>query len=212
MLKHTGTVLPAAVVAVLMAVLTATSSLAATGGVREPLAAAPTVKVTPGGPFTATSGKVTFGLGGSAYTCGSSKATGTFKKSGSGTHIGRINTFKFSGCKGVTGLSFTITPTLPWYINVTGFDQTKGQVLGTISSIIATVSFSSCSFTVAGTSATAGGTNKFVYTNSTGGLDLLATGGNLHAWNVSGCLGLISNGDPASYSADYSVKPVQTIS
>jgi hypothetical protein len=226
MFKHAGTVAAAGAPVVLMVILTATSSLAAAGAVRGSAAGAvrgpaagavrgpqaADVKVSPGGPFTATSGKVTFTVAGNAYSCGSSKATGSFKKRGSGTHIGRINSLAFSKCKEPTGISFTITGIFPWYINVTGINQGKGEVSGTISSMKATVAATGCSFTVAGASASVGGTAKMTYTNSTAELSVLASGGTLHVWDVSGCLGVVSNGDPASYNAVYTVNPAQTIS
>ena len=52
---------------------------------------------------------------------------------------------------------------------------------------------------------------KVTYTNSTGKLALLGPGGTLHAWAVSGCLGLINDGDPAQASGSLTVSPTQTI-
>jgi hypothetical protein len=174
------------------------------------------VKVSPGGKFTATSGTVTFTDTAShtALSCGSSKGTGVFKKGSqsSGTHIGRINSFAFSKCNGPSGLSLTINGTFPWYINITEINTAKGEATGTISSISGTVSTTGCSFTVAGTSGNVGGTADIIYTNSTAKLDVIASGSTLHVWNVSGCLGLVNNGDPVAYTADYTVKPPQTIS
>jgi hypothetical protein len=186
--------------------VTATSSLAATTG---------GLTVSPGGPFTATSGTVTVVVSstGSKLTCTSSKATGVFKKGSglSGTHIGRFKTFTFSKCTGPDGLSFTITPTLPWYINITSINMAQGVADGTISSISATVSAPGCSFVVAGTSASEGGTTGITYTNSTAHLDVTEANSTLHIWDVSGCFGLVADGDTISYSADYTVNPPQTI-
>jgi hypothetical protein len=39
----------------------------------------------------------------------------------------------------------------------------------------------------------------------------LATGGNLHFYSVSGCLGLFINGDPVTLSATFTVSPKQAI-
>ena len=36
-------------------------------------------------------------------------------------------------------------------------------------------------------------------------------GGNLHIYNVTGCFGLVTNGDPASLTNSFTVTPVQTI-
>jgi hypothetical protein len=82
---------------------------------------------------------------------------------------------------------------------------------GTITGLEATVSGTGCSATIAGTSATTTGTVRATYTNSTGVLKVLPTGGTLHAYNVSGCFGLINNGDPISMSASYKVAPKQTM-
>jgi hypothetical protein len=74
------------------------------------------------------------------------------------------------------------------------------------------VSSSICSFVVDGTGATSNnGLVKIKYTNGTHVLKILATGGNLHLYNVSGCLGLVSSGDAGSISGSYKVSPAQTI-
>jgi hypothetical protein len=49
------------------------------------------------------------------------------------------------------------------------------------------------------------------YTNSTAKMNILTTGGNLHFYNVSGCLGLFRNGDSVTFSASYTLSPAQTI-
>ena len=47
-------------------------------------------------------------------------------------------------------------------------------------------------------------------TNSTG--ELATTGaGNLHIYNVKGCVGLIGSGDGTSFKGFYTVSPKQTI-
>jgi len=40
---------------------------------------------------------------------------------------------------------------------------------------------------------------------------VLAKGGNLHIYEVSGCFGLINSGDGSTYSAVNAVSPAQTI-
>src|SRR5215472_2504969 len=52
---------------------------------------------------------------------------------------------------------------------------------------------------------------SFNSTTSTGALKVLTTGGNLHIYSVSGCFGLIRSGDPATFSATYTVSPKQAI-
>jgi hypothetical protein len=52
---------------------------------------------------------------------------------------------------------------------------------------------------------------KVTYTNSTHKLKVLASGGTLHVWNVSGCAGLINSGDATTFVGTYLVSPAQTI-
>jgi hypothetical protein len=64
---------------------------------------------------------------------------------------------------------------------------------------------------VAGATASSTGTVKVTYTNSTGKLTTLTSGGNLHVFNVKGCAGLINSGDATTFSGSYAVSPKQTI-
>jgi hypothetical protein len=74
------------------------------------------------------------------------------------------------------------------------------------------LTFPGCTAVIDGTSGTASdGTVKLRYTNSTGRLRLLTTGGNLHFYNVRGCAGLVNTGDPATISARFTVSPKQAI-
>jgi hypothetical protein len=50
------------------------------------------------------------------------------------------------------------------------------------------------------------------YDPATGQLKILKTGGNLHAYNVSGCFGLYVNGNAMTLSGTYTVTPKQNIS
>jgi hypothetical protein len=70
----------------------------------------------------------------------------------------------------------------------------------------------SCAGVIDGTSATASdGVLKFSYTDSTGGLKLLTSGGNLHYYNVRGCAGLFDTGNPATLGATLVLSPKQVI-
>jgi hypothetical protein len=83
---------------------------------------------------------------------------------------------------------------------------------GTISGIHLTISSSVCSATIDGTSGTAhNGMVKVTYANATHKLKILAAGGNLHVYNVSGCLSLINNNDAGSITSTYAVSPAQKI-
>jgi hypothetical protein len=206
MRNRIGAVLLIGAAAVLAVGLSATSSFAASPG----------WIITPGGAFTATAGKTTLAdtVTGNALSCKSSKAAGTFK-SGSGLpgkNIGSISSFSFSNCTGPLGLTFTVTASaFPWSVNFTGFKKSGGLVTGTITGIHATLSGPECSTVVDGTRATADdGQVRFSFNGST--LKILPTGGNLHVYNVSGCLGLLNSGDAVSYAATYTVTPEQHIS
>jgi hypothetical protein len=49
------------------------------------------------------------------------------------------------------------------------------------------------------------------YTNGTHVLKILASGGNLHIYNVKGCFGLIKSGDKSAFTGSYKITPGQTI-
>jgi hypothetical protein len=176
---------------------------------------AATWTVKPGGAITAKTTKTTLKdtKTGNSLTCTSSTAKATLKKGSglSGTAIGSITSVTFGGCSGPLGLTFTVkTSHLPWKLNATSY--ASGVTHGTITGIHATLTGPSCSATVDGTSATANnGKVSVTYTNSSGALKVLTTGGNLHIYKVSGCAGLIGSGDASTFSATYTVTPKQTI-
>jgi len=69
-----------------------------------------------------------------------------------------------------------------------------------------------CSAVVNGTSGTtADGVVAVSYANTPGRLTIHTAGGNLHWYHVSGCAGLLGDGDPATLSAAYAVSPKQEI-
>jgi hypothetical protein len=176
---------------------------------------AATWTVKPGGSITGKAGKTTLKdtKTGQSLSCASSTAKGTVKSGSglSGTGIGSISSISFSTCTGPLGLTFTVTPGhLPWKLNAVSF--ASGVTHGTITGIHAKLSGTGCSATVDGTGATANnGKVSATYTNSTGVLKVLTTGGNLHVYNVSGCAGLINSGDPTTFSGSYTISPKQTI-
>jgi hypothetical protein len=78
---------------------------------------------------------------------------------------------------------------------------------GNISSVDATLSGSLCS-------ATATGSVDASYSNSTGVLTLKPVSGSGHTLKISGvngCLGLINNGDTATFTGAFTLSPKQTI-
>jgi hypothetical protein len=198
--------------------------LAATLGVTPALATATaTWTIRPGSAMTARSGKATLDDTGSGnfFACKSLSASGTLK-SGSelpGAAAGSISAVGFHTCTSPLGtvrprrvnLIFTIRATdLPWHVNLSA--SNNGAVTGTISGVRIRVETSGCRWVLDGTSGSASdGVIGFSYTNSTGKLALLTTGGNLHVYDVLGCFGVINNGDPFTISATFTVNPRQTI-
>jgi len=199
-------------------ILVATAAAAALGLSALPASAATsatTYKVTPGGSFTGKSGTTTLTdtNTGTQLVCKSAAASGTLK-SGSGlagAGLGSIKTISFTTCTGPLGLTFTVKPAhLPWTLNATSYKS--GVTKGTITGIHATLSGTGCTATVDGTSATAdNGKVAITYTNSSAKLAVLAAGGNLHVYNVSGCAGLLNSGDASTFVASFAVSPKQTI-
>jgi hypothetical protein len=173
--------------------------------------------VRPGGSVSLESGRLvlTDTKTKSNIVCSSSRFNGTIKSGSglSGTGIGSIAAGSFTHCDNSLGPSFVLTATdLPWQLNLTGYRAAKGVATGSISHVQITVSGPSCSAVIDGTSGTASdGVVTFHYTNSTAQLKPLATGGNLHFYEVSGCLGLFDNGDPVTVSATLTVSPKQVI-
>jgi hypothetical protein len=206
-------ILFAACAAALVAALGVTTALAAT-----------TWSIRPGGAITAKSGTATFNdtKTGGLFTCTSLSARGTLKTGSGlpGTHAGSISAVGFGRCTSPLGrfrgprvaIVWTVRATgLPWHLNLVSDDH--GAVRGTISHMQIKVSFVSvCSAVIDGTGGTAvDGIVTFRYANGTGHLTVLAAGGNLHAYNVSGCAGLVNNGDPVTISATFTLNPKQKI-
>jgi hypothetical protein len=175
--------------------------------------AAATWSVSPGGAFEL-HGKIGLEDTRDSTTLVTCEATlGGTLKSGSGlkgTGIGSIKTVTLSSCTGLAGATFTLTARgLPWTINALSYSG--GTSTGSISGIKLGVSTTSCSSTVAGTSANSPGTEKFRYSNSTHKITLLPTTSNMHFWDVSGCLGLLNDGDGAALTGTLTSSPTQTI-
>jgi hypothetical protein len=201
-----------------------TSSLVLTGattalvigvaaGVALAVTTAPEIDVSPAGKITASAGKTTLTdtKTGAVLTCASSSSSGTINAEADPT-VGTITALTFSNCTGPLGLTFMVTNSnFPWKLTASAFSSSTGVTTGKISGIKSLLSGPSCSANVAGTTATTPGTVKVTYTNSSGVLKVLTTGGTLHVWNVSGCAGLINSGDPTTFSGSYTISPKQTV-
>ena len=180
------------------------------------LAVAITFSISPGGAITAKAGttKLHDVNTNQNLQCTSSSSSGTLKKGHgiSGTNLGSITKLSFSGCTGPLGLTFTVTNSgFPWTLHGTAFNATSGVTTGNITGIKSKLTGTGCSATVGGATAGSAGKVKVTYTNSTHKLKVLATGGNLHVFNVNGCAGLINNGDATQFTGTYVVSPAQKI-
>jgi hypothetical protein len=208
-LKRAGGVLVMSAALAGLIGLGAGSAIAATGS-----GTTATWTVKPGGAITAKAGVTTLTdtKTGSKLTCQSSSGKGSLKSGSglSGTGIGSISALSFSTCTGPLNLTFTVKTThFPWHLNALSFSS--GVTTGTITGIHATLTGPGCSAVVDGTGPTAdNGKVTAKYSNGTG--KLTTTGaGNLHAYNVNGCAGLIHSGDTTSFKGSYTVSPKQTI-
>ena len=171
--------------------------------------------VTPGGSATGTAGTTDLAdsTSGTTLSCTSSTANATLK-SGSGlvNPLGKITALAFNNCTGPLGISFSASVTGPFPMRANSYNATTGTTVVKITHIHGSISGPLCSAVVDGTSATAdNGAVKAKYQNATSQLQVLAAGGNLHIYNVSGCLGLINSGDTATFTGTYSVSPGQVI-
>lgn len=143
---------------------------------------------------------------GTKLTCTSSAATATITNGSHGATLGTINTVTWNTCK-VGGITFSVAAqNLPWTLTGTAATTSGGVTVGTLSGVKAKLS-GLCNATFASTtSSSTGATLNVSYSNSTHTLSV--TGGTLKAYSVSGlCLGLINNGDLATYAANYVVSP-----
>src|SRR6266568_4096811 len=186
------------------------AALAACLGVTAALAAA-TWTIKPGGGFTAASGQGTFKdtRTGNSFTCQSLSLTGTLK-SGSGLPgpgAGSIPAVGFTNCTSPLNLNLRYplrATALPWHVSLSS--DNSGVVTGTIGHIQVVDKSPGCNFVLDGTGATAGdGHVQFRYTNSSGKLRVLTTGGSLHTYRVPGCAGLVNNGDPVTLAVTFTL-------
>jgi hypothetical protein len=198
----------------LTALFSGSAAIALTLTLGATAASASTWTVTPGGSITASgSGQVKDTATNTVAKCTSIKVTSATLKHGSnlpGAGIGTINASTFTGCT-IATITVTVTAEdFPWKLNATSYNSSTGVTTGTLTGVELGASAPGCSATLEGTTAT-NGKIKVTYTNSTGKLKLLGTGGNLTAENVSGCFGLINNGDHQNASGSLTVSPKQTI-
>lgn len=178
------------------------------GGSTPAYAATWTVGPTPPtGPFTFNGSAGTTLLTdtntGTQLTCTSSTATGNATR-GAGqapNGIARITNTTFSGCAGPLGITFSVTHVGTWLLNAGTY--AAGVTNGNITAIQARLSGPLCSATVTG-SVSARFTNS-ANSTSPAQLQVLTTNSGLVISAVSGCFGLLRNGDRATFSGTYRI-------
>ena len=104
-------------------------------------------------------------------------------------------------------LSVTLTGTMP--LNATKYSSTTKTANMTITGIKGTLSVPSvgCSATIAGTTATTGGTVHAKFSNKTNTLKVLTTGSNLHLYNDT--CPVTATGDAINFTTSYKFTPAQ---
>ncbi|MFE3906223.1 hypothetical protein ACFXPY_39740 [Streptomyces sp. NPDC059153] len=166
---------------------------------------ATTWTIAPSGAYTAHADFPTLEVPLASLECASSdvKAGVLQASSATGNGIANINNITFTDCT-VGGIPFDVTmKTTPWLINAVKPNASNSNwVDGSVSSISAHISGIGCS---------ADFTGKVYgrYQNNTGDLVIDGSGTDLVASNAS-CLGLINNGDVASFNASYHVTVTST--
>jgi hypothetical protein len=193
---------------------TGAAALALSLGTATAMASSATTwTVKPGGSIKASgSGQVKDAKTGTVAKCTSMKLAGTAKKGSGlpGKGIGTVTSASFTGCTIATVAITVAVHGLPWKLNASSFKS--GVTTGTISGIDLVATAPGCNATLDGTKAGANnGVTKITYSNSTGKIKLLGPGGNLHAYAVSGCFGLVNNNDPQQASGTETLTPKQTI-
>ena len=202
--------------------------IAATAGAVIGLSAAPAmaattlkVQVSNGGTYTATASKTVLKNGSVAVTCTSTNTTKASKGTGTvatattqGTSpvaIGTVKTLAFNNCTGPLGAVTTTIKALPYSLKVDSTTNSSGQTDGMITGTKVHVSMTGCSFDVSGSA-------PAFYTNSTHKLTVTKSlpitplnTAKLTVANVSGCAGLVSNGDHPTFTSTYTVSRHFTI-
>jgi len=169
-----------------------------------------TVRVTKGGPYTAKSSKTVLTDNGVSVTCSSSKTSGlvptkTYAKAKVPVKVGTAAKLSFTGCTGPLGKVTVKVNKLPYHVTVTSKTNAKGQTDGLITGANTSVSMTGCSFRVTGSAPGfySNGSHKLTLTPKLPNRPLAS--GRLTISGVSGCAGLVSNGDHPAYKSIYTL-------
>ena len=209
--KRAGSVLCAAAAVAAVVGLSATPALAAT---------TLTAKVTSGGAITATAPTTTLTDGSVKVTCSTKGTTAASTASGTinnGTYkgtspvkVGTTTKLAFNNCTGPLGAVTVKVQSTSMPISVDS-TTSSGKTDGIISLVKVAVSMTACAFTVTGSA-------PGYYNNSNHTLNMTGTlpvkplnSAQLTISGVSGCAGIVTNGQHPGYAATYTVKPSVSI-
>jgi hypothetical protein len=133
-----------------------------------------------------------------------------------GSDAGTMSAAVFGECTLPKGLPLKVAVAgLPWHVNLRSYDAADGVTSGTLTGMHVGLSVPEIGCTALGDGTAADahdGSLAATYSNKTGTLKTLATGGALRLYDVSShCYGLIKDGDSLSLSGSYKVAPGQKI-
>lgn len=179
-----------------------------------------TVKISNGGKFTAKATKTVLSNRGINVVCTSGKkpASSASGNIPSGTHrgkspvkVGTASNLAFNNCNGPLGAVHTRVMAEPYKVFVDSKTNRKGQTDGYISGVKVHVTMTACSFNVTG-SAPGFYTNGKHTLTMTSKLPVKATTrARLTVANVSGCAGLVKNGDHPTFTSTFTLSRKGTI-
>ncbi len=200
------------ITAALLTTAAAGAAVALTAGT----ASAATLTVTnpnSSGAYTASSTSVKLTDGSVNMTCTGSAGAGVIKSATYSVpptaNIGTISSLNFTNCTGPLGAVTTTVSGLPYNVFIAAGGTTP---TGYIGSANVHVSMPLCSFDVTGNAPGkyVNGTSNQLQLGPSVALPSGVTP--LTVSNVSGCAGLVHNGDHPSYTANYTVSPNITVS
>jgi hypothetical protein len=143
---------------------------------------------------------------GHAITCKTSDINGTFKDGMGLTGAIATVSIDFATCS-VAGARITVTPSgQSWNLMASSYARgtNLGVTTGQLEGIDIAITGSFCSADVDGTGASANdGVASYKYYNNPHWFIYHPVGSNLHIYNVSGCAGLFSSGDPINFVGTY---------
>ncbi len=168
------------------------------------VSSAAALTISPAGTLNGTAGSTSLSVNGITLTCASSTINGSVSSAGSGS----ATAIAFNTCRQASLGTFTVTATPPWTVTVT---LSGGNVIIRFGSVSATIRSSiGCQFTVSGSQTITVPATSLPITISS--LSPNASGSALTVSGSTGCLGLVNNGNAASFIGTYALSAAQTIS